>query len=399
VSEDLFAVIPTDSDGGGLRFDSWKALQKWLATEEEVWSWLRPGDGITDQHNIASGVRNNFTDVVDQVRNMEAAGDPVSAASEELANFAPDGTLFTSESAGGATVLDILATTGPAAAAFAYGFLKRQVALSAVSNADQFKGALLAVAPQMLEPDRFSERLKREREAYRSANRDLSKRIEQQSVALDQRAIRVLKRARRIVRTAFSKEQESWTGSKKLWLDGAQNAVADIRSTESAYRESMKLQAPVEYWTNKAHLHSEKEKKATTRLQIFFPVALVTVVAAFGFAAWLVLSVAETRTGQPPAALYVVISGGLAVLVTMTFWIGRLFTKLYLSEHHLRNDAEERAVMTTTYLALTRESAAEETDRHIVLNALFRSSPDGIVKDDGPGDLTVQAMIAKAMTR
>ena len=89
------------------------------------------------------------------------------------------------------------------------------------------------------------------------------------------------------------------------------------------------------------------------------------------------------------------VSAGLASVAGMVFWVGRLLTRLYLSEHHLRHDAEERAVMTTTYLALTHERAAEETDRQIVLAALFRSTPDGIVKDDGHGDLSIPGLLAR----
>ncbi len=395
---DEYALVPIHGDAAeGIRLDTWRSLLKWLEQEDKAWSWLHPGDGITDQHNIATGVRGNLEGVIRGIRELEAQSVPISAANQYLTNFAPRGSLWPSESTNGATVLDILATAGSEAAAFAYAFSKRQVGLANVANADQFRGALLTVIPEGVKPCGLSDRLKREREAYRSASREATRRLEDQSAKLDARAVRQLRRARRIVKAAFKTEQESWDSAKRVWLDDAQKAVADIRSVENAYRESMKLQAPVEYWTTKAASHRVKEERATWRLRIFFPAALMTIIVAFSASAYLVLSVASDL--RVPSALYVVLSGGLAVVVTMTFWIGRLFTKLYLSEHHLRNDAEERAVMTTTYLALTRESAAEETDRHIVLTALFRSSPDGIVKDDGPADLTIQAMVARALTK
>jgi Family of unknown function (DUF6161) len=82
----------------------------------------------------------------------------------------------------------------------------------------------------------------------------------------------------------------------------------------------------------------------------------------------------DTTSSKAPIALYVVISGGLLLLSTLAFWVGRLLTKLYLSEHHLRNDAEERAVMATTYLALNHEGIALEADRQVVLAAMFRAN-------------------------
>jgi len=77
-------------------------------------------------------------------------------------------------------------------------------------------------------------------------------------------------------------------------------------------------------------------------------------------------------------------------------WIGRLLTRLYLSEHHLRKDAEERRIMTTTYLALMRKEAAGDQDRQVILTALFRNSSDGIVKDDGgSADLGLSALVSR----
>ncbi|MNF16784.1 hypothetical protein D3C80_2199610 [compost metagenome] len=50
-------------------------------------------------------------------------------------------------------------------------------------------------------------------------------------------------------------------------------------------------------------------------------------------------------------------------------------------------------------MALIVESGAVESDRQIVLNALFRSTPDGIVKEEGGLDPSIGALIAKAMVR
>ncbi|MNT53094.1 hypothetical protein D3C72_1901650 [compost metagenome] len=83
----------------------------------------------------------------------------------------------------------------------------------------------------------------------------------------------------------------------------------------------------------------------------------------------------------------------------MLFWLGRLLTKLYLSQHHLRQDAEERATMTTTYLALTEVSAPGDADRQIVLNALFRNTSDGIVKEEGGFDPNVAAVLGRLLAR
>jgi hypothetical protein len=100
-----------------------------------------------------------------------------------------------------------------------------------------------------------------------------------------------------------------------------------------------------------------------------------------------------------PVALYVVFSGGLAMFSTLVFWLGRLLTRPYLSERHLKTDADKRAVMTKTYLALTKEGQATEAERSIILTQLFRGSSDGIVKDDGPPEIALQSLISKLVAR
>lgn len=167
---------------------------------------------------------------------------------------------------------------------------------------------------------------------------------------------------------------------------------SEFESLRAAFLEAMHLQAPAAYWAKKAEKHKAAEDAAQKRLAVFFPAAIVGLAFAFIAAAYSVLT-------HPPlnnaTALYVIISGGLATVAGVVFWIGRILTKLYLSEHHLRNDAEEREIMTTTYLALTKDRAADESDRQIILSALFRSTPDGIVKDDGPVDLNMAMLLSR----
>jgi hypothetical protein len=156
-----------------------------------------------------------------------------------------------------------------------------------------------------------------------------------------------------------------------------------------------------DYWTAKAADHRMRERWSVVLVIVYFLAAIVGLSIAFASAGEFLLdqsAVAAAARRPEPSALYLLVTAGLAALSTLVFWIGRLVTKLYLSEHHLRNDANERAVMTTTYLALTRNEKAEPADRQIILNALFRNSPDGIVKEDGV-DLSIQALIARALAR
>ncbi|WP_425487836.1 DUF6161 domain-containing protein [Microvirga lupini] len=62
-------------------------------------------------------------------------------------------------------------------------------------------------------------------------------------------------------------------------------------------------------------------------------------------------------------------------------------------------DAEERATMVKTYLALTEKHAADEKDRALVLASLFRPTTDGIVRDDGAPDMSPAALLSKVLNR
>lgn len=63
--------------------------------------------------------------------------------------------------------------------------------------------------------------------------------------------------------------------------------------------------------------------------------------------------------------------------------IERLLTEPYFSQHHLRWDAWDRAIMTTTCLTLTAEQATSEPDRAITSMLFFRATSDALVKEDG----------------
>ena len=85
--------------------------------------------------------------------------------------------------------------------------------------------------------------------------------------------------------------------------------------------------------------------------------------------------------------------GVLGILATLGVWVIRIAVRLFLSNFHLQTDAEERAVMVNVYLSLLEDDKADMSpdDRRIILQALFRPTSTGIVKDDAapPGVIEV----------
>lgn len=173
-------------------------------------------------------------------------------------------------------------------------------------------------------------------------------------------------------------------------------AIEDIRLTERLYKEQMRLQAPVDYWSAKAASHKDNSMSYRWSLILFAACGSATIILTLLLVVKYVLIFVE---GKVDPFVYVPLATLGIVVATIVFWVARILTRLFLSEHHLSIDAEERAVMAKTYLALTAEGKVSDTDRALVLSALFRPTADGIVKDDAAPDLTPAALASKVLAR
>ncbi|WP_433952444.1 DUF6161 domain-containing protein [Brevundimonas diminuta] len=210
----------------------------------------------------------------------------------------------------------------------------------------------------------------------------------------------ILTRAQQVAQRWAAGRSRKLRAASRTWRDRHANSEASIRAVEMAYREQMGLAAPVDYWKNKASEHQTAEDKARNRVVLFFPAAFISIVLLFGLSAWALIEfAARAKGGTLPSGIYIIASAGLASAAGIQFWVGRLLTKLYLSQHHLRHDAHERATMTETYLALIENEAANPEDKQIILNALFRSTPDGIVKEEGGIDPGLAAALGRLLAR
>ncbi|MGJ8563848.1 MAG: DUF6161 domain-containing protein [Alphaproteobacteria bacterium] len=159
---------------------------------------------------------------------------------------------------------------------------------------------------------------------------------------------------------------------------GGNKAIEEINLTKKAYLEDMQMRASVEYWTYKAGEHRTQEGTylmiVTYYALICFMVLLAVLVGTFNNVEFFDMKHSSQFT--------LIVSGLILTITTLAIWVGRVLTRLYLSEKHLRTDAEERSVMVKTYLALLNEGAADQSERALVLAPLFRPTEDGLVKDD-----------------
>lgn len=178
----------------------------------------------------------------------------------------------------------------------------------------------------------------------------------------------------------------------KAFDDAREERVTSITTTEAAYKEQMKLRAPVDYWQAKAGRHKAALWWSRLVLILYTNVGSALLISALYWLTTTAVDLAD-RT-KADTAIFIKYAAIGAILTTIGFWVGRVLLRIYLSDRHLFTDAEERVAMTQTYLALTHEGQLEPGDRPLVLAPLFRSASDGIVKNDGP-DSSAAGLLAK----
>jgi Family of unknown function (DUF6161) len=168
-------------------------------------------------------------------------------------------------------------------------------------------------------------------------------------------------------------------------------AIESLKNTEKTYSEFMTLSAPVKYWKDKSTKHFSQATRLKWALIMFAVIGGGLLIYEIGNISAKALLIDEKAH---PAGYWSQITVGV-IFATIAFWIARIMTRLFLSQNHLAIDAEERATMVETYLALINNGFAEKEDRHIVLQSLFRPTSDGIVKDDAAPDLSPSSILAR----
>lgn len=392
--------------GGEHRFRSPEQLLGWIEQELERWGWLSEdeADGFNLWHHVSRRL-NHFRNQVTEALNQ---GRPFGSLGQIAAEFyvADQGArILHSEGDHGRRVRDIYAAEGPRAGRAAYAIAAKRVTLAAMGDPAQIAGALLLAAPSLIASDALSRQLTQERRNLRDRADRLIQTLEEEAVQrwAQHKADRL--RGRQVAKRWVKRRFGQWRGiveqlsheagqAQAEFAQSRQTTQQEFEGLRAAFLEAMRLQAPASYWRDKAARHKSAEDAARFRLYVFFPLLGLGLAGIFSLVAFLLVQFPPAANATP---IYFIVSAGLGSLAGVSFWVGRLLTKLYLSEHHLRVDAEEREIMTTTYLALTKDQAADEKDRQIILSALFRNTPDGIVKDDGMADGTLAALLARVV--
>ncbi|WP_426051798.1 DUF6161 domain-containing protein [Brevundimonas sp. SL161] len=384
-------------DGSTWKLRGWKAVNRWMTQIDEFWRPFESAPVPSDPVNAKGNLFGRLNDIQNRVRQAEASG-------LTPRDFAPDLASLINQAWGpchpdsptGQIVADALDELSAEAALFAFGLLRGGTQPGHAQNLEHTRGMLAAAYPGWLAAAGSQKRFAAERSNFREGLKRMSDAMDEAEATRAAHWSQLLAESTTGLVGWVKRRSNAWRDTKSRWLGHHNELIAQLDALEATYREKLSLMAPVRYWEDKAERHRTAEAVAAGRVRSFFLAAIPLMVLMFGFTGWYLITQVD---GTPPTGLYIVVSAGLATTAGLMLWIGRLLTKLYLSQHHLRQDAEERAVMTTTYLALTAEQAASDADRTIILNALFRPTSDGIVKEDGGLDPSVAGLISRIGAR
>ena len=174
----------------------------------------------------------------------------------------------------------------------------------------------------------------------------------------------------------------------KTETEKIQRIVDYADSAKKAFDEEHKLHEAKEYWFKKAKRHATS---ATRSFYIFLlPVILLI---------YLVFYITQRKlpvgilldSNQTITTATSLISNSSSLLhylpylliFSLLIWVSRIFLKVMFSNLHLKEEALEKETQILTYLALIKEGAGlEKEDRKLILEAIFRPSTNGLIKDE-----------------
>lgn len=375
-------------------FDDVQQLRRWLENERDRWQWMH-GKGPTQ--NAWNTSYETFMQLMQDVSNNANAGNPLHISINNIEARLRHGPLVYSNSDEGRRILAIRESEGDDAGAAAYSFYRQFISFSEVRSVAALRGVMAFAYPAVAPVDQVLKDLKTERAQLRRTVTEVRDRFDVLEHGLRDRAVALLASKRSLsndaIRAIIAQGRLADEQRAAKWSEVAvriDEAILQLHTTEVAYAEKLGLEAPVTYWKRKSRLHKAKEAQHLRMLRFYFGGAAVAILFVFYQAATKLHGLIMV-----PTPVLVVVGAGLAFFAALVLWVARILTRLYLSEHHLRTDADERATMANAYLALIHKGSLEPTDRAIILQALFRPSADGVVKDDGPPDLNAIVALSK----
>lgn len=365
-------LITLQLDTGAYPFSDLEELRTWLDHERKAFNWL-------SEHTNIPGIDyywqafTHWCDYVDIfIRQYENAEDDDTEAQTSLIDNLKKETdsiinenLITSESPIAKFVFSLREKRSDSVAAHALSALSKN---RRSRNADALEGAYRAL--QYVQGS--AEAIEAHEEWFVSLSEQIDVWLQKQIKILSQKDKELEQSENRRVKRADAQ--------KESFDNFIVEAKKELENISNSYKAHMALRAPVTYWAKKRDSH-------TQAIQWLGSIAILSALATAGGAIYVFADfISPAFQARDPDGITIPVWGfGLLFIVsTLGIWITRLTTKMFVSNLHLREDANERVVMTQAYIALSNDKGFNEDERKIVLSTLFRPSSSDFVQDDGP---------------
>jgi hypothetical protein len=388
------------NDGEKLSFGSFENIREWISKEQRDWHWLLQvrgdelGQPLEEWRRSFARAFNQMNKKLEEWEQNPTDKEPAAVLRKTLVDtYSGASKVIRSDNPIAKIGKEIANSSGPLSALAGVAFLLDVPirTMNTFATVGILKAILLRDGIDKKTPDVVMDHIQR----LTDANQTPFKRRLDELAEREKSADTFLKESK----AQFDRDlQENSQRCNELIakIKGqADDALTSIRATDAAFSDQMKLQASVNYWRERA-----KSQGTQTRHYLLILAAFVVLVIIVGWwsAATYVPQLLTKDIGKQPEA-YVVALTLTLLFCTVAFWAARVMVRLYLSAHHLVLDAWERTVMIQTYLALIKEDKLAPEERALVLTPLFRSSADGIIKDEGAPDLSVAALFSRLLAK
>lgn len=398
--------------GGRIRLRDPDQLEKWADRERSTWEWLITfgnGGAAGNISNHLVSFFNTLQSLSNRIRNGQINE---RQANDELRNHfvAEPAHYFYSQGEIGQTIFAIREALNEESAALAYSLLANVVAFNP-RVPRHFKLLTLATTPSLLSGEARRAASRASYRALVSELQDLAQRQEGKLKAFEEDAEDSIASAKETARDRMRRGIRFYAKARKRGRRKTEAAIKSLQDTEEAYTDYMRLRSAVSYWEGKRDEHrTEEGTRSNVLLRFvrrgalaglaFFTAIFLVLMEMSGVNSLPFIDLTPNRNEPLPATAFVVVIALFGSVLTGVIWAARIMVRNYQTERHLKIDAEERRIMTMTYLALINEgSAIADEDRLVILNALFRQASDGALRDESPHEVALPALLAKLVDR
>jgi hypothetical protein len=377
--------------GGLLVFKTFAELRQWNNDENSQWGWLNEaGRPMTDAYvNARSDFFNQLNSYAQQWQQYSANLQEVAQIhgrirqtfnQHVLANYR----LIVSTNPAASFIFDLRSKRGDKIAAGGYAaLLGGQINTSGYTQAEFFEGIVEGFLfkreidwsgqanQQVIDRLRaqYDGEIKRQNERFQQ--------LEEKNSALNISFEAALKEKTDLLQKLHQDQTADYATLTKKHVD-------NLTAIEKTYDQKLALHKTVVYWKVKEQHH----KKLAKNFGLITVVAMLLLGVGMGSAIYTVLTGLSDNENPKHWQLGILIIG-----LFFSIWIVRLLVRMFLSNLHLSEDAAERRTMILTYLSMSREgSQFEAKDKNLILQHLFRSASDGLVKDDAAPPSPLEAL-------